>query len=765
MAAVRGYVEHIVYRNSENGYTVLEIAGEEGGRTLVGTLPPVSEGELLEAEGSFTAHPLYGEQFTVDSCRVMPPDDTVSVERYLGSGAIKGIGPALAARIVKKFGNDTLRVIDEEPERLAEVKGISEKGARDIAEQVVGKRELREAMIFLQQYGISLNLAVKIYEQYGSELYTLIRTNPYQIADDIPGVGFRIADEIAEKAGIRTDSDFRIRSGLLYTLTQGVSSGHVCLPRRILYRNAAEILHVPTDSMDKPLMDLVLDGRVVVKTADPEDFPGVQSEEEAEAEDRIYSAVYYYTELNAAKRLLDLNIDFHEGEKELLSALDQIQAREELTLDALQRQAVLSAVHHGVTVITGGPGTGKTTTIQTILRCFEQADLEVELAAPTGRAARRMTEATGHEARTIHRLLEFNGTPGEGADDSVKFERNENHPLEADAVIIDEMSMVDINLIYALLKALTVGTRLILVGDADQLPSVGPGNVLRDIIRSDSFPVVKLTHIFRQSEASDIVINAHRIHDGKVIDPDRRSRDFLFVRRQDAGHILGAVRTLVKEKLPDYVGADISEIQVMTPMRKGVLGVENLNTMLQACLNPPDPSKKEKAFAHAVFREGDKVMQVRNNYQAEWEIRSPKGVPLEKGEGVFNGDMGLIREINLFTEEFTVEFDEGRQITYPFRQAEELELAYAITVHKSQGSEYPAVVLPILSGPRMLMTRSLIYTAVTRAKKCVCIVGPVASFQAMVDNATEQKRYSGLDRAVREIASLPGISKFQEETW
>lgn len=766
MATVKGYVEHIVYRNRENGYTVMEVVSGAETYTLVGVLPHISEGEPLEAEGSFVTHPVYGEQFSVESCRVTAPEDAVSVERYLGSGAIKGVGSSLAARIVKKFKADTLRIIDEEPERLAEVKGISENGARQIAVQMTEKRELRQAMIFLQQYGISLNLAAKIYDHYGPEMYSLIQTNPYRIADDIPGVGFRAADEIASRAGIQADSDFRIRSGLYYTLMRGLASGHVYLPRSILLRNASELLGVPPEEMEQPILDLVMDKRVVVQTApmavfSPEEPSRTEAREAAPPEeDRVYSAMYYYMELNTARMLLDLNVDYPVDEVQTEAWIRRTERQEKLELDALQREAVLTAVRHGVTVITGGPGTGKTTTINMILRFFESQDCEILLAAPTGRAAKRMTEATGREARTIHRMLEFSGTPGERAEDDVKFERNESNPLEADVVVIDEMSMVDVHLMYALLKALVVGTRLILVGDANQLPSVGPGNVLRDILRAECFPVVKLTRIFRQSEASDIVVNAHRIHDGLPIDPAKRSRDFLFVKRYDAEHIIGAVMTLVRDKLPTYVEAEVSEIQVLTPMRKGLLGVENLNRVLQQFLNPPDARKKEKTFPHGIFREGDKVMQIRNNYQLEWEVRSRYGIPTEKGTGVFNGDMGIIREINLFTEDFIVEFDEGRLVSYTFRQADELELAYAITVHKSQGSEYPAVVIPILTGARMLMNRNLIYTAVTRARQCVCIVGPVESFQAMVDNTAEQRRYSGLDRCLRELAALPGPGAF-----
>jgi len=737
MAIVTGYVEHIVYRNETNGYTVLELAGDAGSYMLVGTIPHVSEGEPMEAEGTFVNHPSYGEQLSVERYQVTAPGDVISIERYLGSGAVKGVGPSLATRIVKKFKADTLRVIDEEPERLAEVKGISENGARQIAVQVAEKREQRQAMIFLQQYGISLNLAVKIYDRYGPEIYTLLQSNPYKMADDIPGVGFKVADEIAAKAGIHTDSDFRIRSGIYYTLMHAVGAGHVYLPQETLLRNASELLGVPAEYMEKHIMDLVLDKRLVLK--------------EKHGETVVYAAMYYYMEMSTASMLRELDVPYETNEEKLQSWLMAMEDQEDLELDVLQQEAIKVAVQQGVTVITGGPGTGKTTAINMILRYFEAEELEIQLAAPTGRAAKRMTEATGYEARTIHRMLEFMGTPGNDEDAAVRFERNESNPLDADVIIIDEMSMVDIQLFYALLKAITVGTRLILVGDANQLPSVGPGNVLRDIIDAEVFHVVKLTRIFRQAEASDIVVNAHKIHAGAVINADKRSNDFLFVKRKDANSILNAVITLVKEKLPPYVNAKAYDIQVMTPMRKGVLGVENLNRILQEFMNPADSSKKEKQFPQGTFREGDKVMQIKNNYQVEWEARGRYGIPTDKGTGVFNGDLGTVKEINMFSEELMIEFDEGRLVTYSFRQADELELAYAITVHKSQGSEYPAVVIPLLTGPQMLMNRNLIYTAVTRARSCVCVIGSVETFQAMVDNAKEQKRYSGLNDCLQEI--------------
>lgn len=743
MATVCGFVEKIKYRNEDNGYTVLSLAAQGEEYILVGTFHFIAEGEMVEATGALTEHPIYGEQIQVESYEIKAPEDIYAMERYLASGAVKGIGPALAARIIRHFKADTFRIMEEEPERLSEVKGISEKMAMAISEQVEEKREMRQAMIYLQKYGISMNLAAKIFQQYGPRLYGIIEENPYQLADDIAGVGFKMADEIARHVGIFTDSDYRIKCGLLYTLLQAVNNGHTYLPEEELLAGAAELLGVEPQAMDKHLMDMQIEKKIVVK---------------AEEEKRlVYGAQYYYMELNSAKMLMDLNIKGSQPEQEIRKRLKRIQKEEQISLDEQQIQAVIEAVNSGLLVITGGPGTGKTTIINTMIQYFEEEGMEILLAAPTGRAAKRMTEATGWEAKTVHRLLELTGGPEENHSAGMRFERNEENPLDADVIIIDEMSMVDIFLIHSLLKAVNVGTRLILVGDVNQLPSVGPGNVLKDIIDSGCFNVVKLTRIFRQASQSDIIVNAHKIHGGEQIPLGKRSNDFLFIKRDHPDAIISAMITLVKEKLPGYVNAQPYDIQIMTPMRKGALGVERLNEILQQYLNPPSPEKAEHEAGGCVFRVGDKVMQIKNNYQIEWEVRSRYGIPTEAGMGVFNGDVGLIREINKFAEQLTVEFDEGKMVDYSFKQLEELELAYAITIHKSQGSEYPAVVIPMYSGPRMLMTRNLIYTAVTRARACVCLVGLPDTFQSMVNNETEQRRYSGLKNRLREL------KQYQEE--
>lgn len=733
MATITGFVEKIKFRNEDNGYSVLSVSSEQEEYVLVGTFHYISEGEMIEATGTMTEHPVYGEQMTVEAYQVKVPEDTAAMERYLGSGAIKGVGAALAARIVRRFKADTFRIIEEEPERLAEVKGISEKMAMAISDQMEEKKDMRQAMIFLQEYGISMNLAAKIYQEYGPRMYGIIKENPYRLADDIPGVGFKMADEIAQRVGIFTDSDYRIKAGILYTLLQASGQGHTYLPREELFRQAAELLKAPEESMDKHLMDMQMDKRLVVKGQ------------------AVYASAYYYMELNTARMLHDLDIKASVPEEHIKERLVQIQKQENIELDPLQVQAVAEAVNSGLLIITGGPGTGKTTTINTIIRYFEEEEMEILLAAPTGRAAKRMTEATGYEAKTIHRLLELNGVPGEGDTSRMRFERNEENPLDADVIIIDEMSMVDIQLMQSLLKAVNVGTRLILVGDVNQLPSVGPGNVLKDMITSGRFNVVRLTHIFRQAAESDIIVNAHKINEGEKVDLGKRSRDFLFIRRENPDAIIGAAITLMTKKLPGYIGANPFDIQIMTPMRKGALGVERLNTIFQSFLNPPDEKKPEKEHGGVIFRLGDKVMQIKNNYQMEWEIRNDYGVPLDAGVGIFNGDMGMIKEMNLFAENLTVEFDDGKLVEYTFKQLEELELSYAITIHKSQGSEYPAVIIPLYSGPQMLMTRNLIYTAVTRARKCVCLVGVPETFWGMAANQLEQKRYSGLRDRICEI--------------
>ena len=735
MEKITGYIDHIIFRNEDNGYTVFQLNNEEGELTCVGKFSYIGEGEFLELEGEYTMHPSYGMQLQVTNHRIKEPEDRESIERYLGSGAVKGIGPALAGKIVAKFGEDTFRIMEEEPERLAEIKGISERKAREICVQVEEKKDLRQAMIYLQKYGISIHLAVKIYQKYGLGTYSVLEENPYKLADDIEGVGFRTADEIASRIGIHTDSDFRIQSGIFYTLLQSVQEGHVYLEENVLSERAAQLLEVELKDIEKYLMDLAMTKKVVLK----------QDGEKV----RVYPAQYYYMEMNTARMLKELNINYDEPDDLIRRRIDKLEEETESTLDEQQKRAVAEAVKHGIFILTGGPGTGKTTTINAMIRYFLSEGMDIRLAAPTGRAANRMTETTGYEAQTIHRLLEVSGSPEESSKGG--FGRNQDNPLETDVVIIDEMSMVDLALMHALLSSVVPGTRVIFVGDRNQLPSVGPGKVLQDLIESHAFPVMMLTRIFRQAQESDIVVNAHRINAGEEVRLDNKSRDFFFLKRQDADVIISVILTLIQKKLPRYVKAKMTDIQVLAPMKKGLLGVERLNRILQQYLNPPSVKKQEKEYGERLFRVGDKVMQTKNNYQLEWEIATKYGLVVDKGVGVFNGDIGIVTAIHTYDETVEVEFDEKRKVKYPFKMLDELELAYAITIHKSQGSEYPAVVIPLLAGPRQLYCRNLLYTAVTRAKKCVTLVGNETVFREMIQNVDEQKRNTSLAERIQEI--------------
>lgn len=740
METIDGYVDHIIFQNRENGYTVMSLTVEGEEITCVGVCGGLTQGETISAMGDYVEHPVYGKQFKLSSFRTVTPKDSAGMERYLGSGAVKGVGTALAARIVKKFGDDTFRIIEEEPERLSEIKGISKRKAQEIAMQMEEKKDLRDAFVYLQQYGISNALAVKIYDTYGTGLYGIMKENPYRLAEDISGVGFRMADELAAKIGIHTDSDYRIRSGILYTLLQAVGEGHCFLPVDVLLERAQALLEVASENVRPQLDNLMMDKKLVIKG------------------DSVFSASYYYAELNCARMLMELNVPMAEAENlpsqnaAIEKGLERLAKDLKLEPNELQLKAAAECIRNGLFILSGGPGTGKTTTINMIIRYFESEGLDIFLAAPTGRAAKRMTEATGVEARTIHRMLELNSALSDEDTRKVRFERNEENPLETDVIIIDEMSMVDIQLFQALLKATVPGTRLILVGDVNQLPSVGPGQVLRDLIGSRQFPMVELEKIFRQAQESDIIVNAHRINSGQQIALDNKSKDFFMLERNDVNVIYKHMIQLIREKLPGYVGATPYDIQVLTPMRKGSLGCETLNGILQQYLNPPDSRKREHVWGSGLYREGDKVMQIKNNYQLEWEIVSKYGIPVDRGTGVFNGDMGRILQIDENTASMVVEYDEQRRVTYPFSLLEELELSYAITIHKSQGSEYPAVILPLLGGARVLFNRNLLYTAITRARSCVTILGNSGTVRDMIDNTSENRRYTALARRIRECS-------------
>ena len=734
-------MEKVVYRNNENGYTVVNISVEGDDVVCTGYFSDITEGDQIIAEGSFVEHKQYGIQFTVASYEIKEPETSVAMEKYLGSGIIKGVGPALSAKIVKKFGDETFNIIEREPERLAEIKGITEKKAIEIGSQFEEKKEFRNAMIFLNQYGVSNALAMKIYKEYGIKVMKIVRENPYRLADDIAGVGFKTADEIALRMGFSPESSMRMKAGISFALSMAASNGHTYLLYEDLYEESKRLLGISEAEFENDIYELTIERKIVLK--------------EVKGERRVYNNNLYYMELTVARKLLDLNAKSENNYKVMEAKVKEVEAKTGIKLGDLQRKAVYEAVESGLVIITGGPGTGKTTTINAIIKLFEMQNMEILLAAPTGRAAKRMTETTGMEAQTIHRLLELNGNPEEGG--SMRFERNELNPLEADVIIIDEMSMVDIYLMYSLLKAVTVGTRLILVGDVNQLPSVGPGKVLKDIIGSEKFNVVRLSEIFRQAAESDIITNAHKINAGQSIRLDNKSKDFFMLSMNSSLQIQRALVSLIAEKLPPYVDATKYDIQVLTPSRKGELGVENLNKILQQYINPPAPNKREKQWGEMIFRENDKVMQIKNDYQMEWKIVTKKGLTIKEGSGVFNGDCGIIREINEFAGTVTVEFDEGKIVEYTGATLEELELAYAITIHKSQGSEYPAVIIPLLNAPRPLLNRNLLYTAVTRARKCVTIVGSENSVNEMIQNESEMKRNSGLVDSIIEMEEADNV--------
>ena len=738
---INGFVEKVVYRNTENGYTVVNISVEGDDVVCTGYFSDITEGDQIIAEGSFVEHKQYGIQFTVTSYEIKEPETSVAMEKYLGSGIIKGVGPALSAKIVKKFGDETFNIIEREPERLAEIKGITEKKAIEIGSQFEEKKEFRNAMIFLNQYGVSNALAMKIYKEYGIKVMKIVRENPYRLADDIAGVGFKTADEIALRMGFSPESSMRMKAGISFALSMAASNGHTYLLYEDLYEESKRLLGISEAEFESDIYELTIERKIVLK--------------EVKGERRVYNNNLYYMELTVARKLLDLNAKSKNNYKVMEAKVKEVEAKTGIKLGDLQRKAVYEAVESGLVIITGGPGTGKTTTINAIIKLFEMQNMEILLAAPTGRAAKRMTETTGMEAQTIHRLLELNGNPEEGG--SMRFERNELNPLEADVIIIDEMSMVDIYLMYSLLKAITVGTRLILVGDVNQLPSVGPGKVLKDIISSEKFNVVRLSEIFRQAAESDIITNAHKINAGQSIRLDNKSKDFFMLSMSSSIQIQRALVSLIAEKLPPYVDATKYDIQVLTPSRKGELGVENLNKILQQYINPPAPGKREKQWGEVIFRENDKVMQIKNDYQMEWKIVTKKGLTIKEGSGVFNGDCGIIREINEFAGTVTVEFDEGKLVEYTGATLEELELAYAITIHKSQGSEYPAVIIPLLNAPKPLLNRNLLYTAVTRARKCVTIVGSENSVNEMIQNESEMKRNSGLVDSIIEMEEADNV--------
>lgn len=718
-------IEETIFRNEENGYSVVQAKAGRESVTVVGTLPALAPGEQVLLSGSWTAHPQYGKQWKATACEIRKPTTLLGIERYLGSGLIRGVGPSTARLLVQAFGKNTLDVLSEYPERLTEVPGIGKKRAAQLAESFREQYAAREAMVFLQSYGVSPTLAVKISKAYGADAQRKIRENPYRLIDDIDGVGFLTADRIALSLGIPQDSEYRLRSGLKYVLQEAAAGeGHTFLPKPLLLERAARALRVE-DGLLAHALDTLLFAREIIAL-------------DLDGQEALLLSGFFYAEKEIARYLkLLMGREEKIPEAQILEKIQQFEREHQMQFSENQRRAVSEAVRRGLVVITGGPGTGKTTIINCILSLLGK---DVLLAAPTGRAAKRMSEATGHEAKTLHRLLEFAGDEGH-------FQRDEQNPLDCGCVIVDEMSMVDVFLMRSLLVALKPGTKLILVGDADQLPSVGAGNVLGDILKSGVVPSVRLTDIFRQSEESLIVLNAHRINHGEPPILNRRDSDFFFERRPVPDEAAQAIVGLCARRLPAFLHSDAParDIQVLAPTKKSGAGVYQLNTLLQAALNPPAPWKKEIAYGETVFRTGDKVMHIRNNYQLPWKADGG-----EEGEGVFNGDVGFVSAVDNQDRIVTVRFDDERTVEYDYQQLEELELAYCLSVHKSQGSEFPCVVMPVLGGPPRLLTRNLFYTALTRARKLVVLVGREDAIADMVRNNHIATRYTTLRQRLEE---------------
>lgn len=741
---LEGLITEIVYYNEDNGYTVCEIEEEDNKMIGVGTLPGIHPGEYIKALGYWKVHNIYGEQFIIETYEKKEPETATSIEKYLASGIVKGIGPALAKRIVTKFKEKTLHIIESQPEVLAKVKGISETKAQQIGQLFHEQQELRRTVMFLQDYGITAAAALKIFKRYKEQTIDIVKGNPYRLAEEVQGIGFKKADHIAQTMGVAANSQHRIKAGIRFALRQASTTGHTYLPKSMLKERVNALLAIDIEVIENALLEMQMAEKIYY--------------ENREGVERIYLRNFYRAELAVAKKLLELGafVDEESVDEGLEKMINKIEKENKIELAEQQKMALREAEKNGLLIVTGGPGTGKTTTINSIISLLEMQGHSILLAAPTGRAAKRMTEATDREALTIHRLLEINGFREDG--NNQMFNRNEENPLETDVLIVDEVSMVDITLMRSLLNAIVPGTKLLLVGDVDQLPSVGPGNVLRDIIKSDEVPVVRLTEIFRQAGESAIITNAHRINTGQYPELNLKDKDFFFMRRGVQDEVIGTMIDLIKNRLPKFAKCSpLEDIQVLTPMRKTPLGVDNLNIVLQEALNPPSKSKKEKEYRETLFRVGDKVMQIKNNYNISWKIYNKYDYPINEGVGVYNGDMGRIKEIDTRHEQVVVQFDDKKVVEYEYSNLDELQLAYAVTIHKSQGSEYPIVILPLHSGPPMLLSRNLLYTAVTRSKRYVVTVGLEETIKRMVDNDREIKRFSSLEDRLKDLAKLTSL--------
>ncbi|MDU5492451.1 MAG: ATP-dependent RecD-like DNA helicase [Clostridium perfringens] len=737
MEALNGIVESIVFKSSDTGYTVIKFRENNIIHTAVGVLPHVKEGQNLKITGSWVNHSQFGKQFKVEECEEILPTSKDGIEKYLSSGIIQGIGPVTAKKIVNKFGEDTLNILDNNIERLKEIEGIGKKKLETIIESYREQRELKNITIFLQTHGLSVNQCLKIYKKYGASSVDTVKNNPYILCDEISGIGFKTSDKIARSLGIEIDSPFRIQSGIRYVINEFCANGHTFMPKDELIKEASNVLTVSGDIIEENIKNAALDRKIKL--------------EKVNDKEGVFTIPNYYCELGITNRILTLAIsNFQDISVDVDHLILQFEKKNNINFAESQKDAIISAFQNGIEIITGGPGTGKTTIIKCIIEIFETCGLKVLLGAPTGRAAKRMSESTGKEATTIHRMLDMGVFEKE---ESVFVTNAEEHSLEADVVIIDEASMIDITLMNALLKSIKVGTRLIIVGDVDQLPSVGAGNVLNDFIESGFTKVVRLKEIFRQGKQSMIVVNAHKINKGEMPKLNEKGTDFFFIRNDIQEGILNTIIDLINTRLPKFNSNwdKLKSIQVLVPMKKGVLGVTNLNERIQNVLNPKAPYKKEKEFRSMVFREGDKVMQIKNNYSLKWTRIAGKGE--HEGLGVFNGDMGFIENIDLEGKKLSIIFDDERRVIYDFMYLDELDLAYAITIHKSQGSEFSVVIIPAYMGAPLLMNRNLLYTGITRAKEMVVVVGIPKALKYMVDNTRSMERYSSLNWRIKEVIS------------
>lgn len=731
LLVVEGIIEDIIFRNEDNGYTVAKLNTSDGLITIVGNAAIINIDEMVEVEGEWIYHRTFGEQIEFTSIKTTAPSSLKGIENYLSSGLLPHVGPKTAKNIVGKFGLDSLEIIQYNPERLKEIPGIGEKKFEKIALAFQEQRELRDIMVYLQQFDITVKNGIKIYKKYGKDTIGIISENPYRLSEDIFGIGFKTADDIARRMGIDINSPYRIEAGLKYVMMRSAGEGHCYLPKDELVQKASRLLNLEKEPVEESLRSLAIKDQFYILQIGEDSL--------------VYYAPFHIAENNVAMKLVEISrVEFPDLELDVEKEIEKIQEQESIEFGKKQILAIKESTESGVIVITGGPGTGKTTTINAIINIYEDLGFNVVLAAPTGRAAKRMTETTGRESKTIHRLLEF-----AYMEEDLAFNKDEDSPLDADVVIIDEASMIDILLMNSLLKAINPGTRLILVGDIDQLPSVGPGNVLKDIINSKSIRVVELDQIFRQAEESMIVVNAHRMNKGDMPLINEKERDFFFLNSNNSKNTLETIVQLNKERLPKFYDLDpLMDIQVLTPMKKGDVGTNSLNKAIQNALNPKSEDKQEKKIGGDIFRENDKVMQIKNNYKLEWTIL--KDGRVEEGEGVFNGDFGYIKKIDNEDNFLEVLFDDEKLAVYDFNQLDELILAYATTVHKSQGSEFPAVIIPVHWGPPMLLTRNLIYTAITRGMRLVVLVGEIGYLKRMIENNKIEMRYSSLDRKIIE---------------